>query len=182
MSGAILSARALLPLALAALLAGCGWHAVYAPGANGGPGVAQSELPAITVDRIPDHPGVMLRQALQNRLEGANPGLAHRYDLSVFFSIGTEGVAIEPDNSTTRIRLIANAHWTLRAQDAAHTTLASGDARALDGFDLVNEQFFAANLNQETIEHRMANSVADQITLDLARYFDRRAKAGAHPL
>ena len=61
--------RRLLVLAAGASLSGCGFQPVYMPTASGKAGVAQRELAAIQVDLIPDRPGQVLRQALQDRLE-----------------------------------------------------------------------------------------------------------------
>ncbi len=74
------------------------------PTASGNAGVAQRELAAIQVELIPDRPGQLLRQALQERLELAGSGAARRYDLSVSFWITGEGIAIQPNNTATRIR------------------------------------------------------------------------------
>ena len=46
------------------------------PTASGKAGVAQRELAAIQVDLIPDRPGQLLRQALQDRLEMGASGVA----------------------------------------------------------------------------------------------------------
>ena len=107
----------LLALAAGASLSGCGFQPVYMPTASGKAGVAQRELAAIQVDLIPDRPGQLLRQALQDRLERSASGVAQRYDLAVAFGIAGEGIAIQPDNTATRIREIGSANWTLVAQD-----------------------------------------------------------------
>ncbi len=109
--------RRLLALAAGASLSGCGFQPVYMPTASGNAGVAQRELAAIQVDLIPDRPGQVLRQALQDRLEMGASGVAHRYDLAVGFRVAGEGIAIQPDNTATRIRSIGSATWTLIAQD-----------------------------------------------------------------
>ena len=73
----------MLALAAGATLSGCGFQPVYMPTASGKAGVAQRELAAIQVDIIPDRPGQLLRQALQDRLEMGSSGVARRYELSV---------------------------------------------------------------------------------------------------
>ena len=65
--------RRMLALAAAAALSGCGFQPVYMPTASGNAGVAQRELAAIQVALIPDRPGQLLRQALQDRLETGEP-------------------------------------------------------------------------------------------------------------
>jgi len=164
-----------LAVLLGAPLAGCGFRPMYMPTASGGPGVAQRELAAVTVGIIPDRPGQLLRQALQSRFERTEQGVPHRYDLSVAYEIEGEGVAILHDNTTTRIRLTGRAQWTLRAQDAQRSVLVTGTARSLDAVNLLKEQYFSADLGNEAAQARIANAVADQITGQLAAFFNRRA-------
>jgi LPS-assembly lipoprotein len=152
---------------------------MYMPTASGGPGVAQRERGAVTVGIIPDRPGQLLRQALQDRFERTEHGVAHKYDLAVAYEIEGEGIAILHDNTTTRIRLTGRAQWTLRAQDVSRTVLATGTARSLDAVNVLKEQYFAADLGNEAAQVRIANAVADQITGQLAAFFNRRAAGTA---
>ena len=158
-------------------LSGCGFQPVYMPTASGKAGVAQRELAAIQVDLIPDRPGQLLRQALQDRLERSASGVAQHYDLSVGFGIAGEGIAIQPDNTATRIRSIGSATWTLIAQDPGTHQLTSGSAKAVDGFNIFDTQYFAADLENEAVQRRLADALADQITMQLAAYFRKRATA-----
>lgn len=173
--------RAALGCGLALLLQGCGFHPVYAPAASGGIGAGpvQDELASVAVGIIPDRPGQLLRQALQQRLEQAAPGVAQRYELSVNYSISGEGIAIQQDNSTTRIRLIARANWVLRAQDVARTELTHGLANAVDDYNVFDQQYFAADLSNDAAQRRLANAIADQVTLQLASYFNHRLRQTA---
>jgi LPS-assembly lipoprotein len=167
--------RQVLGLAFGASLAGCGFQPVYMPTASGKAGVAQRELAAIHVAIIPDRPGQLLRQALQNRFEGSGSGVAQRYELRVGFGIAGDAIAILPDSNPTRIREIGSASWTLVAQDPARTTITSGSAKAVDGYNLINAQYFASDLENEVVQRRLANALADQITMQLAVYFRRQA-------
>ena len=171
--------RQFLALASGAPLSGCGFHPVYMPTASGQAGVAQRELAAIQVDLIPDRPGQLLRQALQQRFEGAGDSVARRYELSVGFYIAGEGIAVNPNSIATRIRQTGNANWTLVAQDPGRTRLTSGYARAVDGYNLFDAQYFAADLESEAITKRLADALADQITLQLATWFRKRAAPGS---
>ena len=127
--------RRMLALAAGATLSGCGFQPVYMPTASGKAGVAQRELAAIQVDLIPDRPGQLLRQALQDRLEMGSSGVARRYELSVAFGISGEGIAIEQDTNVTRIREIGTATWSLVAQDPGRTRLTSGYAKSVDAIN-----------------------------------------------
>jgi LPS-assembly lipoprotein len=171
--------RQLLTLVAGVSLSGCGFQPVYMPTVSGYAGVAQRELAAIQVDLIPDRPGQVLRQALQDRFERDGSGEAHLYDLSVGFSVSGEGIAIQQDSSVTRIRMIGSANWTLVAQDPGRTKLSSGYAKAVDGLNLIDTQYFAADLENEVVTRRLANALADQITVQLAAFFRKRAAASS---
>ena len=172
------SRRGLLSLGLLGLLPGCGFRPLYAAGESGTMSVAQAELAAITVGIIPDRTGQLLRQALQDRFERQGIGVAHRFELAVAFAIGEEGVGTLPDSANTRSRVIGTASWTLRNQDPLRTTLDSGVARSVDGYDVIDQQPFAADMEREATQRRIAENVADQITLQLALYFKRHPAIG----
>ncbi|HST76308.1 MAG TPA: LPS assembly lipoprotein LptE [Acetobacteraceae bacterium] len=177
--GSKLHRRGLLLGALSATLGGCGFHPMYQRASSGQLGTTSRELAAVSVDIIGDRPGQLLRQALQERLEGSGSGVARRYDLAVGFGISGEGIAIRQDNSVTRIRMIGRAEWTLRAQDLARTVLTRDTARAVDDLNILNEQFFAADLETEVVQKRLAERLADQVVMQLASYFNRRADQAA---
>jgi LPS-assembly lipoprotein len=162
-------------LPLSASLGACGFRPMYARLTDGAPSPVQRELAAITVGIIPDRPGQVLREALQARLERDAAGIARRYDLAVAYEIEGEGIAIQRDNTISRIRLTGRAQWTLRAQDAQRSVLASGTARSVDAVNVLREQYFAADLGNEAAQRRIAQQVAEQITLQLAAYFSRQA-------
>jgi LPS-assembly lipoprotein len=169
--------RGFLIAGIGVALTGCGFQPVYMPTASGTPGVAQRELAAIHVAIIPDRPGQLLRQALQARFEGSGSGVAQRYELRVGFGIGGDAIAILPNSNPTRVREIGNASWTLVAQDPARTTVTSGTARAVDAYNLIDAQYFASDLENEVVQRRLAEALADQITMQLAVYFRRHAAA-----
>jgi LPS-assembly lipoprotein len=167
--------RRVLACVAGAALTGCGFQPVYMPTASGKPGVAERELAAIQVDLMPDRPGQVLRQALQRRLEGAGDSAARRYDLSVGFGLAGEGLAVQANSIATRVRLIGTAYWTLSAQDPGRTKLTSGYAKAVDGYNIFDAQYFTADLETEALTRRVAEALADQITIQLAAYFRKQA-------
>lgn len=169
--------RALLAL-VAPLLAGCGFRPVFGRRDHESDSVAELGLAQIAVGLIPDRAGQLLRNALQERFERSGISRPRKYDLSVTYNISSEGVGIRQDFSASRVRYVARASYTLTAQDASRTTLTTGAARALDGLDVYFEQFFAQDLETEAVQRRVAEVIADQITLQLASYFDHRAAAG----
>lgn len=170
--------RELLMLIAGGALCGCGFQPVYMRTASGKAGVAQRELAAIHVNLIADRPGQELRQALQDHLEMSSGDVAPRYDLAVSFGVTGEGIAVQTDSIPTRFRMIGNAAWVLTAHDPGQTKLSSGYAKAVDGLNLFDSQYFNADLENEAIQKRLAEALADQITVQLAAYFRKRAASG----
>jgi LPS-assembly lipoprotein len=161
------------PMLLA--LPGCGFHPLYA--SNGaGPGPARTGMGLIAVALLPNRTGQLLRQALQARFDHGDAPAAKRFDLTVSFSVVQEGTGIQPDNTTTRVRFTGQASWTLATRDTTRATVTTGSARAFDGLNAFDQQYFAEDIETETVERRIAESIADQIATQLAMYF------AAHPV
>ena len=173
--GSILAAPLVVPLA------GCGFQPVYMPTASRQPGVAQRDLSSVFVEIIPERPGQLLRQALQERF-GDDSGSPASYNLRVSFGIAGEGIAIDTDNIATRIRFVGTATWTLLGHDDKRTPLTTGSARAIDGLNVFNSQYFASDLETEAEQQRIAENVATQIATQLAVWFrdqsTKQAQAG----
>src|SRR3954453_10186943 len=148
----------LLPLGSAAIVAGCGFQPVYMPTASDKAGPAQREMAAVFVPVIPDRPGQLLRQALQRQF-GSDSGVPAQYDLRVFYAITGEGISVQTNNIATRVRLTGIASWALVERNPQQTPLTSGSARSIDGLNIFNEQYFAADLETETVQKRIAESV-----------------------
>lgn len=176
MRGQGVSRRAILSAVATVPLAGCGFQPVYMRAASGKPGPAQRELQTIHVNLIPERPGQLLRQALQQRLHGTEESGNWDYDLGVIFWITGEGIAVLPDTTSTSTRMTAHASWVLLARDAAHTPVTSGSARALESYNTFDSQYFNNDLENQQVTRQLADQVADQITLRLATFF--RARAG----
>ena len=166
--------RVVVVVLLGLAAAGCGFRPLYAP-APDGEGSAQERLGEVNVLLIPERSGQLLRQALQARFERGGDGAARRYDLSVQFGIAGEPIGIQRDNSTSRIRLVGTANWVLLAKDAQRSSVASGTGREVDAYNVINQQFFAAELANMAVQRRMADALAEQITTQIASHFNRQA-------
>ncbi len=166
--------RRWLCLGAAASLGGCGFQPIYMPTASGKTGAAPRALQSVFIGIIPERPGQLLRQALQERF-GSDSGTPSSYDLHVSFSVAGEGVGIEQDAIATRVRLTGDASWTLLAHDTKRTPLTSGSARYIDGVNVFDAQYFAADLETEAVQQRIAEQIAQQITTQLAIWFRRQA-------
>jgi LPS-assembly lipoprotein len=175
MRRSITTRRGLLALAAAPVLAGCGFHPVYAPAPGAAGSAAAQGLAEINVGLIPERSGQELRLALQERFERAGIAAARRYDLSVTFGVASESISIQQDTSSTYLRLVGTAQYHLTARDPNRSTLTSGSARSVDGLNVFDQQFFAEDQEIEAVTRRIAEAVADQIALQLALYFRKQA-------
>lgn len=167
-------------LALSGLLAGCSFKPVYMTTAAGRPGPAERNLAAIRIGPVPDRPGQELRQALEKRLGITNGFSSYRYDLTVSYDITGEDIGILSDTTSTRIRLIAKASYLLETVDIRPRTIAKGSAQAADGFNVIDQQYFAASLSNDQADRYLANAIADSIAMQLAAFFNHRAAMVGH--
>ena len=151
---------------------GCGFRPVFAPPAAGGSAFSEI-LSQIYVPVLPERSGQLLRQALQARLDGAGDVPVRQYELIPALQIGTEAIAVQRDSSTSRVRINATASWILRALKPAQPVVAQGSVRLLDGYNIINQQFFAAELESDVVQRRVVAALADQIVLQLAAHFQR---------
>ena len=176
-SGQHLLGRRAVLLGGGAALAGCGFRPLYAPAGSGLADPASADMAAIFVPPFAERSGQLLRQALQQRFEGAGTGTAKKYELTAFISISSDAIAIQRDSSSSRVRLVGSAPWMLRELSLERPVLTQGSSRVLDGYNIINQQYFAADLENETATRRVASALADQIALQVGSFFLYRAQA-----
>ncbi|MBC7799355.1 MAG: hypothetical protein H7Z10_01930 [Gemmatimonadaceae bacterium] len=124
-----------------------------------------------------ERPGQLLRQALQQRLEGSGSGVAKRFELIATIALSAEGIGLLRDSTSSRVRLVGTAPWVLRTLSLERTIVAQGTSRALDGYNILNQQYFAADLSNQAATLRITEALADQITTQLGSFFLREATA-----
>ncbi len=161
---------AALGLAACLALGGCGFRPLYGETSQAN---APAALGEIYVALIPERIGQELRQALQARLEGSGSASRKRFELNASYYIEQQTLSVQQDNSSTRSRLIGHVTWSLRSDIPQAPVMASGNARALDGNNIVDEQFFYADLQNAAAQQRLAGALADQVTQQLATYFQQ---------
>jgi LPS-assembly lipoprotein len=157
-------------LALSACpLAGCGFSPLYGNGPSETP-VAQ-QLDEVEIANIPERTGQLLRESLQDQFQAAGAPTAQHYTLNVSYSIAGESVGIQADTSATRIRLIATATWSLTPIGNPGQKLTAGQATTEDALNVIDEQYFAQELETTTVDQQLADEIAAQITSQVAVYF-----------
>lgn len=165
--------------AMLAMVPGCGWQPVYGGARAGAPGAAQVGLSETSVALIPERSGQLLRQALQARFDRGGTGSGQRYLLAVSsFVISPESIGIQRDNTTSRVRLVGTAAWSLVALGPQRRTLTSGHIREVDGYNVIDQQYFAADLEDQMVQRRIAEAIAERITLQVAGYFRQHSGDG----
>jgi len=164
----MIARRNALLLGFGGVLSGCGFQPVYKTSGNGeAPAEALAE---VAVAPMFDRPGQLMRQALMTRL-ASDSGTPHRYDLHVNFWITGEGQAVLNFTQATRVRLNGFANWSLSAQDKKSTKLTEGSEYAMDGYDIFDTQLFNVDLDNEHLQRRIADALADRIVIRLAMWF-----------
>ncbi len=171
----MLLARRTVLLGAAASVAGCGFHPLYVPTEKGY--AAGEDLQAVYVDVMAERQGQLLRQALQRRFAGTDEGVAKKYELYGGLSIAAESIAIQRDTSSTYTRLTGTANWALRTMAVPPVPLTQGSTRMIDGVNILDNQYFGADLETEEVYRRIAENCADQITLQVATFLRHRAQA-----
>ncbi len=170
----ILSSSRSLAMAGLLALAGCGFTPLYAQ--SGDESVA-AKLDTVEVENIPERTGQLLRQSLETQLHEAGAPSQQDYALSVSYGIANSQIGEQQDSSFTRNRSTATATWKLSPiGDPAHP-LASGQATTEDAENIIDQQYFASQEEQGTVNQQLANEIAARITQQVAVYFKTHPKA-----
>jgi LPS-assembly lipoprotein len=165
-------------LALAALcaLSGCGFSPLYGDHSASTP-VAQ-QLDEVAVANIPERNGQLLRQSLEAQFQAAGAPTVQHYTLVVSYTVGGQLEGLQADTSVTRERIVAKAAWTLSPIGSPGTALTSGQASSEDALNIIANQYFAQELEINTVNQQMADEIAAQITSQVAVYFRTHPGAG----
>ncbi|HEU0222438.1 MAG TPA: LPS assembly lipoprotein LptE [Paracoccaceae bacterium] len=167
------SERRRLLAGLAGLLAlgACGFRPLYA---EGGPAARLSnrvEIGTITRGTLPDRMTFTLRDELRRRFGRDPADPAYRLDIAL--TVEELGLAITPDNETTRYNLTGRAAWSLVPRGAAEPALA-GIAESYTAYS-ATATVYATRIAARDAERRLATALADRIATQIA------ARAGQLP-
>lgn len=162
-------ARFMLPLPALLFLGACGFTPLYGTGKARAD--VSAELAQVYVSNIGGRYGQELRLALQKDLAGPGPENPQHYTLEVGSGMNEESIDIHSDNTAGRTRSSGSAHWRLFTVEQYPRLLAEGDATTLDGYNATFEQYFAQTLNEETLQARVADNLAQSVTQQVAIWF-----------
>jgi LPS-assembly lipoprotein len=149
--------RLLAPLALLAVLGGCGLQPMYA---GGGSGAVAQGLAAIDVPPIEGRAGWLVRNALNERL-GQRDGVAPRYRLDVLLDDKLEGLGLLTGETIGRERRTLRARYQL-VDLATGGVVVDATAGSDAGIDVVSSEFATIAAEQTALEN-LSREVADRI-------------------
>ena len=158
-------------LAGAAALAGCGFTPMYATPAVS-PALASIEPVLPGTSRT----GFLLKEQLNHELSRDEDEPAH-YRLTLTLTEFRIPRGVRVNNVANRYEIDVTARYTL-SDAATAKVLYTGSSAAEVSYDSADPPYAGVTANQDG-EERIANQVAIQIRLALARYFERQATPGA---
>ena len=153
-------------------LAACGLKPIY------GQTEAQKVVPqlaAIDVGRLYGRQGAYLRNYLLDEFNPEGIVVPPEYDLTLTLRQETNPLAIQLDNTATRVNLILGAYFTLRRRSDGQALYDSATRRVVS-YNIRTDPF-ATLIAEQDAERRAAREVARQIRTMLSLYFADRAAA-----
>lgn len=156
---------------MALTLAACGFKPLYGERSNGAAIV--SDLSAIDVTPIGSTSvDRELRQALEDRLYLNGPSPA-RYEVRMESQLYETDVAVRQDTNVTRKNIHLNVDYSLVDLESG-TVLLTARTSAIGAYNRVASEF-ANIIASRDAAARVAQQVADDISLRLAIYFERQS-------
>lgn len=159
-------------------LGACGFQPLYGKQAEQQNADVSRQMKDVFVANIPTRFGQELRLGLQKEMAGDGPERPEGYILRVSATASLESIDIHQDNTSGRTRGVGWADWRLYRVGDTNTVLARGYARTLDGYNMYIEQYFAQTLNNETLYKRIGESLAHEITSQVAIWFRTHQSLG----
>lgn len=151
-------------------LASCGFRPLH--GRRSSNSRTTAHLSAIYVAPIRDRVGQQIRNHLLDEVNPHGASSTAYYRLEVSATEQKTGLAIEADESVTRINLTVSAEFVLRDKATGEAML-RGSARSIAAYNVIRSDY--ANLVAERdARARGAAQVAQEIGTRLAVFFDRR--------
>lgn len=160
-------------------LSACGFRPLY--GQNSYDPNVLDELASIQVMPLPDRQGQLVHNALLTDLNPKGEPVHPRYRLQVITTTIENQQALRTDDTATRnIVYYTISFWLYEGQTRVNT----GSFSQVYSYDFLPEHY--ANISAaDDIQHRAAQSIAEEIRNRLAAYFDKavevKAASGTKP-
>ena len=169
---------ALAPLVMLGVLTACGFRPLY--GDRSASSVSSDELSAVQIDLIRDREGQMLRNELLDKFQPAGAAPKPLYGLTIGLSTQKVGLAINPDETSSRANLIMTASYTVRDLSNG-SNLFKGISRSYVSFNVLDSEF-ATTSSENDATRRAVVDLTEQITTRVSVVLaDRKAAASKTP-
>lgn len=149
----------------AVLLAGCGFHPLYAGGRNG---PAASELASIKVEPIADRSGQILRNHLLDLLTPYGPPEQPKYRLKVKLRESTYGLAVQKSEFVTRSNLRILAEYQLLDSQTGKP-LFRGSSAITGGYNILSSEF-STMASEQNVRERVIGQIANEMQSRLSAF------------
>jgi len=173
--------KALAALPLAVLLAGCGFHPLYAT-PDMPKGQMQADLRSIYVDQVPERLGYELRNQLIDLLDAKSESGGARYVLKVSLTTRSDAIGVQSQTAPggvtqtaiTRYNDKITAEYDL-VDVRTNKSIAHGIETGLSSYNVLSSPYATLAVQQDA-DRRAAEDIADRIRIDLAVWFAHQAQ------
>ena len=156
-------------------LTACGFKPLYGLRSDGT--AAGQDLAKIAVGPIPDRLGQQVRNNLLDRLNPQGSPEAPSYRLDVTISEKEVGLAVQSDDTVSRINLTVSAAFVLR-EGASRDGLFTGKTRTIAAYNVTSFDY-ANVIAERDARSRAARAIADDLAARLGVYFRTRNGSGS---
>ncbi len=153
------------------LLSGCGFRPLYGP-TSASPARTSERLGAVSIARIPDRTGQLVRNALLDRINVGGQPAKPEFVLNVSVIESIQNLAIQKDETATRANLILQANFRL-AKSATGESVFDGSVQSVSSYNISTSQDFATLSAETNARRRGARDLADEITARVAIFLAR---------
>lgn len=158
-------AQLILLMAVAVVLAGCGFRPLY--GSSPGNAGVSAELAAVTIPEATDRTGQLIRNELISTMKAGTGG--NKYSLTLKTVSSTPGVIKKPLPAVTRQAVNLKTEYELMDR-ASGKIVTSGKTFSNVSYDVIRQPFADMQAQTDATE-RAAIEVASDIRTRLAAYF-----------
>jgi LPS-assembly lipoprotein len=163
------------------LVAGCGFHPLYAV-PDMPRGTMQKTLQSIYVEPVPDRLGFELRNQLIDLLDGKGEAAGANYRLRINLKRKSDAIGVQSQAAPGGLTQTAITRYndTLTAEFElvdvkTNAVITSGVETGLTSYNVLASPYATLTVQQDA-DRRAAEDIADRIRIDLAVFFAQQAR------
>ena len=156
------------------LLAGCGFHPLYADRDRNG---FDADLASIKVNTIADRQGQLLAIALRDALNPTGAQVGTRYTLDVSLESIRQDIGLRADGTASRSEIAMTAKFVLKDIKANQAVL-QGTTHSVSSYNVLTDNY-ATVVASQNAEQGTVQEVGDDIFVRLQLYVSQHRSAPA---